>query len=235
MKFKYVIGKKVDPYYNLAMEECLMNCVDEENSIIFLWQNDKTIVVGRNQNVDVECDKESFLHWGGIIARRRSGGGAVYHDLGNINYSILSMSSNRDKLLYQDLMLALMEEYHITAFYNGRNDILVNGKKISGNAEYTVGSKVCQHGTILVHSDFAVMKSFLTPSLSKMERNHISSVESRVANLCDIIDNVSVPSIMEKVIYLTNATEIKETIDLEYLQRKIKFYSDITWVYGGGR
>ena len=126
MNFKYVIGQKTDPYYNLAMEQKLLDFVDEQTGIIFLWQNDKTIVVGRNQNVNAECDVKAFTFWGGKIARRRSGGGAVYHDLGNLNYSILTTQLNKDKLRYQDLMVGLIETYGITATYNGRNDILVD-------------------------------------------------------------------------------------------------------------
>ena len=125
MNFKYVIGQKTDPYYNLAMEQKLLDFVDEQTGIIFLWQNDKTIVVGRNQNVNAECDVKAFTFWGGKIARRRSGGGAVYHDLGNLNYSILTTQLNKDKLRYQDLMVGLIETYGITATYNGRNDILL--------------------------------------------------------------------------------------------------------------
>ena len=233
MKYRYVVGTKKDPYYNLAMEQSLMEFVDEQTSVVFLWQNDKTIVVGRNQDVNAVCDKEKFLDWGGRIARRRSGGGAVYHDMGNLNYSLLSTSLNKEKLLYQDLMLTLMKQYAVEAAYNGRNDILIDGRKISGNAEYTDGLKVCQHGTILVQSDIHIMTRFLTPSVSKMTRNHVSSIGSRVMNLCDVIEHISVQSIIENMIQITGAEELNQTVDLKSIKDNIEFYSDAKWVYGG--
>ena len=89
MNVEYLISACTDPYRNLALEQWLMGCADEETAILFLWQNDQTIVVGRNQAVDRECRVEEFVHSGGKLARRRSGGGTVFHDLGNQNYSLI--------------------------------------------------------------------------------------------------------------------------------------------------
>ena len=232
MKFKYVIGTSKNPYWNLALEETLFEYVDKNISIIYLWQNEKTIVVGKNQNVDAECLAKAFSDSGGKIARRKSGGGAVYHDKGNLNFSIICPKEVKTAYSYQKLICRVMDELKVPTEYNGRNDILTNGKKFSGNAEYSDGRVVCQHGTILVSSDIEIMHQYLTPSVSKLQRNYVASVESWVINLSTISD-ITIEDIKNKWIEIVDAEQLENLPDSSKIENKMKFYSDLKWIYGG--
>ncbi len=232
MKFKYLIGNSYDPYWNLALEEALFEYINRDISIIYLWQNDKTIVIGKNQNVEAECFANEFLNFGGKIARRKSGGGAVYHDKGNLNFSIICLKEVKQVYSYEKLICKVMAELQVPTEYNGRNDILTNGKKFSGNAEYDDGRIVCQHGTILVSSNIEMMRRYLTPSVSKLQRNHISSVESRVINL-SMVSNVTIEDIKDKWIEIMDAEKLEYLPEKFKIENKMKFYSDPKWIYGG--
>lgn len=225
----------MDPYENLAFEEALVHRGQKDEMILCLWQNRDTIVIGRNQDVFAECKSQEFLETGGKIARRRSGGGAVYHDMGNLNFSIICSEKHKELFDYKELLKNALAHYGISAVYNGRNDILVEGKKISGNAEYCDGGICCQHGTILIKSDFKKMSYFLTPDKSKLQRNRVSSVASRVMNLSDIDRRIDVPSMMQSLIDVLEAEELSELPmkdDVEYYKR---LYSNENWIFGGIR
>ncbi len=137
MEYRYMISSSSNPYRNLALEQALFPCVSDDAAIFLLWQNDNTIVVGRD--ISIECRAEAFLRQGGTLARRKSGGGAVYHDLGNLNYSIICRTALENECRYYDLICGLLRQYGLDARYNGRNDITIGAKKISGNAKYTTG------------------------------------------------------------------------------------------------
>ena len=124
-----------DPYRNLAAEEAMLPAVGEDDLIFFLWQNADTIVIGRNQNPWAECRAASFLAQGGRIARRITGGGAVYHDKGNLNFSFVAQADNYNERKQFDVILNAVKSFGIEAFVSGRNDIITeDGFKFSGNA-----------------------------------------------------------------------------------------------------
>ena len=127
MKYKAYITTSTNPYENLAMEEYLFRFAEPDSHILYLWQNEDTIVLGRNQQAEEECRTEEFLASGGTIARRRSGGGAVYHDLGNLNFSIIGTKNNMSKSLYQSFLTELLEGLGLSPECSGRNDITING------------------------------------------------------------------------------------------------------------
>ncbi|MCR5774099.1 MAG: lipoate--protein ligase family protein [Lachnospiraceae bacterium] len=235
MRFSYVISDSTDPYHNLAAEQELMEYTASGLAVIFLWQNDNTIVVGRNQNVYSECRAEDFVRSGGRIARRRSGGGAVYHDLGNLNFSILSKQQDRECCSYTSLILGVMERLGLKADYNGRNDILISGKKISGNATYHENENICQHGTILIDTDAAKISEYLTPDRSKLERNHIKSIASRVTNLSSLGYDITVDRVRQAFIEVTGADRLDARIDKERQDALEEFYKSDIWIYEGRR
>ncbi len=233
MKFKYLVGEETDPYRNLATEQEILNNVAHDIAVLYLWQNDNTIVVGRNQDVYCECNVNDFLNEGGRIARRRSGGGAVYHDLGNLNFSIICDISKKESCEYQKLLIKVLRQFGIKADYNGRNDIMVCGKKCSGNSAYQSDEAICQHGTLLIATDIGRMVSFLTPKKSKLARNHVTSIESRVINLSEINHDINVESMIQAFIQITEACELEYTPNRNKIEQIAEFYKSREWVYGG--
>ncbi len=235
MKYRYFITSETNPFRNLATEEALLKNISNEEAVLFLWQNQKTIVIGRNQDAHIECRIEKFISAGGTIARRRSGGGAVYHDLGNLNYSLLSTVDAAEEIRYQDIIIKALRGFDIIATYNGRNDILVEGKKFSGNAIYKYDNLLCQHGTILINSDIDKMVYYLTPEQSKLDRNHISSVYSRVINLGEIHPNINVVNVMQALIDTVEARKLIQLPNEDLVNEMTSFYKSDSWVYGGNR
>lgn len=212
MKYFYILSDSTDPYRNLAMERALFRYVDEETAILFLWQNDHTIVIGRNQDPYTECRVEEFLSSGGKIAKRSSGGGAVYHDLGNQNFSIIAKKNLIARDEYQHIVVNALKIFGLEVEFNGRNDFLIQGRKFSGNASYSDGGVLCQHGTILVHTDIDKMEYYLTPGAEKLDRNHVKSVKSRVINLRGILGNISVETVRHAIIETVRAEMFRDSL-----------------------
>lgn len=181
---KLLTLKSTDPYLNLAIEEYLFLHTDEP--VFMLWQNAPSVIIGKYQNAfaEVRC---AFAEQQGIrIARRITGGGAVYHDLGNVNYSFISPneeSRSLDFAFFASPILDFLASYGIDAHLSGRNDLEVDGKKISGNAQHKFGGRLLHHGTLLFDTDLNALETFLTPHREKLETRAIRSVGSRVTNL----------------------------------------------------
>ena len=227
-----MIGDSTNPYYKLAMERMLFDETRSGEAILFLWQNDNTIVVGRNQDVKSECRLVEFLAEGGRIARRHSGGGAVYHDLGNLNYSVISRNNESDECSYQKVIMESLLELGLQTEYNGRNDLLIEGRKFSGNAFYTNEDIRCQHGTLLVSSDIERMTKLLTPDKEKLERNRVYSVASRVINLTELLPGLTVKEVCQTIIRTTGAVRLEECFGERAMQHLVSCYSDKKWIYG---
>lgn len=233
MQFRYLIAQTSDPYRNLAVEQSLMELAEPGMIILFLWQNDNTIVVGRNQDVDSECRKELFIREGGRIARRRSGGGAVYHDMGNLNYSFICDIEDKDRCDYPVIVKSVLYEMGFEAEYNGRNDLTIDGKKVSGNAVYQDGRAVCQHGTLLISVDESKMSRYLTPAADKLKRNGVQSVGSRTVNLRSLSAAADIDSATEAFIRVTGASVSDLEPDGRIVNDLTEFYSSSKWIYGG--
>lgn len=181
-----IINYSTDPYFNLALEEYFLKHQDLNDDVLILWQNEPTIVVGKNQNTYEELnfdyvDKNSIK-----VVRRMSGGGAVYHDLGNLNYTIIKNDgqlSKNDFSFFALPVITCLKKLGVAAIFDGRNDILIEGKKFSGNAQYFYKDKILHHGTLLFSSDLTVLAQALQVKREKYESKGIKSVQSRVVNI----------------------------------------------------
>ena len=188
-----------DPYVNLATEEYLL--ARAENAVIlYLWQNENTVVIGKNQNPWKECKTTLLEKEGGRLARRLSGGGAVYHDLGNLNFTFLMPQPLYDLEKQLAVIQGAVRRLGIDAERSGRNDILAQGRKFSGNAFYKNGKAAYHHGTLLVEADMEKLSRYLSPSKAKLQAKGVDSVRSRVGNLKELNPDITIQALKEALV-----------------------------------
>jgi lipoate-protein ligase A len=179
-----------DPRLNLALEEhVLRNRFPGEECLLF-YINEPSIIIGRNQNTIEEIDPDAVEARGIHVVRRISGGGAVYHDLGNLNFSFIAPYAKQRFNRYEAFtrpVVMVLRELGVPAELGGRNDLVADGRKISGNAQFVTGDRMFSHGTVLVDTDLDVMPTVLTPKPGKIESKGHKSVRSRVANIREFL------------------------------------------------
>ena len=191
---------KFNPYANLALEEYLLWDVKKGECILYLWQNLRTVVIGVNQNPWKECHIKALEQDGGFLARRMSGGGAVFHDLGNLNFTFLMNEADYDVERQLDVIICAVKTFGIKAERSGRNDILVDGKKFSGNAFYHSKGHSFHHGTVLVDVNMSDLSRYLNVSQAKLQSKGVSSVRSRVINLKELSPEMTVETLQNAMI-----------------------------------
>jgi len=194
-KLRLLEGVSLDPYYNLAVEEQLLDTVEEGCCILYLWQNGHTVVIGKNQNAFAECRTGLLEAEGGLLARRLSGGGAVYHDLGNLNFTFLMASADYDLEKQLQVILTACRALGVPAERSGRNDVLADGRKFSGNAFYRGSRNSYHHGTLMVDADLEKLGRYLSPSRAKLQAKGVRSVRSRVVNLREFVPELTVDAL----------------------------------------
>ena len=193
-------GRGYDPYENLALEEALLHRVGEGELILYLWQNERTVVIGRNQNPWKECRTALLAEEGGRLARRLSGGGAVFHDLGNLNFTFLMSAEDWDLPRQLTVIERACRSLGIPAERSGRNDLLADGRKFSGNAFYQHNGKAYHHGTLMVDVDMEMVQRYLSPSKAKLAAKGVDSVRSRVVNLREFVPDLTVEQLADALI-----------------------------------
>lgn len=186
MKLSYLDLTTTDPAHNLAMEQYVFDSLPRDRAYFMLWQNDNAIIIGKYQNTLAEINQPFVEQHGIRVVRRLSGGGAVYHDLGNLNFTFITDAGDARELdlkLFCLPVVRALERIGIHAEVNGRNDITIDGKKFSGNAQYLKNGRVMHHGTIMFDSDLSVVEQALRVDPSKIQAKGIKSVRSRVTNV----------------------------------------------------
>ncbi len=238
-KLQYYIGGCTDPHRNLALEEYLTDTVGEDTCILYLWQNKHTVVIGRNQNAWQESRTTELARDGGTLARRLSGGGAVYHDMGNLNFTFSLRTADYDLRRQQSVIVEACRSLGIPAEISGRNDILTNGCKFSGNSFYSHAGRSFHNGTLLVNVDMANLGKYLTPSKTKLESKGVASVRSRVINLTELKPDLTIDSMARSMVkafesvYGLEAKELREEdFDANEIERRYARFHSYDWVYG---
>jgi len=236
----------VDPYENLATEEELLACLEEEEIILYLWQNENTVVIGRHQNAYRECNVE-YLEQKGHIARRLSGGGAVYHDEGNLNFTFVVRKKDYSVKRQLEVILAAVCSLGIQAAMTGRNDLeLYRGGtsyKFSGNAFYEPKREgnpaFYHHGTLLYNVDTDSLSKALHVSKAKLSSKGVASVKSRIRNLKQEVPSLTLRQLKDAMIvsaqkeYGCMAEGFDQSrINQERWQARTKELGSKPWIFG---
>ena len=237
---KILITASRDPYHNQALEACLLDSV-EEDVILYLWQNERTVFIGKNQNAFAECDVDLLEEEGGKLARRTSGGGAVYHDLGNLNFTFLMKREDQDIEKEDSVILKALSSLGIEAERNGRNDLLVQGKKFSGHAYYKGKKAAYHHGTLMIDLNKEDAVKYLRPSKRKLEKKGVPSVRSRIIDLKEVKEDLAAEAMIKALIasfediYGEAVILKEEELDQEKIREWETFFSSPDRLYGDRR
>lgn len=183
---KCIESNSTDPYFNLALEEYVFEKLPKDEGYFMLWQNDNTIVIGKYQNAAEEVNQKVVDEKQIKVARRLSGGGAVYHDMGNLNFTFVVDKKDIEGLNFKMFIVPIIEtlkNFGVNAEFNGRNDITIDGKKFSGNSQYIRQGRVMHHGCIMLDSNMADVASALNVKAAKFESKNVKSVRSRVTTI----------------------------------------------------
>ena len=188
MKLRLVISNQTNPHLNVAVENYLVSLDAPDTVTMYLWKNYRTVVVGQNQNPFAECNVDLLESDGGYLMRRRTGGGAVYHDDGNLCFSFVVPPSLYDQQRQFGVLMRAVASYGLHCEVSGRNDVLCEGRKFSGNAFSKGKFQHLHHGTILIAGNIEDMRRYLKVKPAKLSRHGVSSVQSRVVNLSELAD-----------------------------------------------
>lgn len=235
----YYIADTTDPYLNIAREEHFLLGVPLHAVILYLWQNEKTVVIGRNQCAWRECRVEELKQDGGHLARRLSGGGAVYHDLGNLNFTFLYPQKSEDIAKQTAVVADAVASFGLQPKVSGRNDITIDGRKFSGNAYYAQGDRAYHHGTIMLNVDPEPLSRYLNVHRDKYRSKGVDSVRSRVVNLQTLCANITVENMKKSLIdaferrFGGEAQPLPASwIEEKTLERRRQQFAGWDWIYG---
>ena len=225
-----------DPHKNLALEEALLTSLPEDQAVLYLWQNRHTVVIGAGQNACAECRIDLLESEGGTLARRSSGGGAVYHDMGNLNFSFLVPRADYDVSRQLKVILEAVRALDVDAEPSGRNDLTAGGRKFSGNAFRILKDGALHHGTLLVNVDMGLIGRYLNVSKDKLQAKGVKSVPARVVNLSELSPAVTVETMRQAVIEAFakeyGPAKVENADDLPLDEALIARYQSEAWNYG---
>lgn len=217
MKQQFIVSNQTNPYWNIAVENYLVE--HAECITLYLWRNRRTVVIGQNQNPFSEVNVEALEADGGYLMRRKTGGGAVYHDDGNLNFSFVVPKSLYDQRRQFAVIQHAVESFGLHTELSGRNDILAEGRKFSGNAFSKGRVNDLHHGTLLISGDMSDLARYLKPKPAKLQKHGVQSVRSRVVNLSELDPGITPDSIVPR---LRAAFELEYSGKSEYSE-----YSEI--------
>ncbi|MFT0772778.1 MULTISPECIES: lipoate--protein ligase [Psychrobacter] len=200
MKLRILKSAVTNPWFNLATEDWIFNTLNPDSHTLFLWRNSETVVIGRSQNPWVECKTDKMEADDVFLARRQSGGGAVFHDLGNTNFTFLSPSDAYDQEANFTVIINALQKLGIDATLSGRNDMQVGDRKISGSAFRHAADRSFHHGTLLVNANMQKLGDYLNPHPLKLKAKGIKSVRARVANLVDFNETINHETLSDAII-----------------------------------
>lgn len=240
---EYINSPCTDPCWNLALEQYVFDSLDRSKSYFMLWQNHNTIVVGKNQNTVAEINSDFVRAHDITVVRRLSGGGAVYHDLGNLNFTFITDADKMDGIDLHMFCVPIVEtlrSFGVQAEISGRNDITVDGKKFSGNSQYVREGRVMHHGTIMFDSDLTTVTQALQVDRDKIQSKGIKSVASRVTNLRPYMpEGTTLAQFRQRLLEYLSAAEPLHTLTLtaadETQIEAIRAARYATWEWNYGR
>jgi len=245
-KLKVFLSDSFNPHLNLATEEWIFHNLDPSTQILFLWRNQETVVIGRNQNPWSECNLAKMKEDGVHLARRTTGGGAVFHDLGNTNFTFLSPKDGYRRENNIEIILSALKTFGIHGEASGRNDLLIpfadGPRKFSGSAYREKNDRAFHHGTLLIHADLTRLGQYLTPNPKKLKAKGKESVRARVANLTEVASDLRHEQMQSAMIQafekfygskaeieMLNMTSLKDNAELNGQYERLSSFS---WLYG---
>ncbi len=234
----FFVNPSTDPAFNLALEYHFL--CEKKEEFVFLWRNASAVVIGRNQDARAEIDRAVLTRRGISLVRRISGGGAVYHDLGNINYSVVTgyrEGAFEDFRSFCQPVLGYLKTLGLQAETGGRNDLLLDGAKFSGTAQAVQNGRILSHGTLLFDTDLSLLSQVLTPDPDKLRSKGIRSVKSRVANLrpqlkndctpAEFLDGLAAYFLTERDAYTLTDADLSAAEDW-----KNRRFGEAAWIWG---
>ena len=237
---RIVISTQNNPYLNIAVENYLLSQPSDGEVTMYLWRNRRTVVIGQNQNPWAECDVERLEADDGFLMRRRTGGGAVYHDLGNLNFSFVVPYEYYDLSRQFGVLQRAVASYGLATEVSGRNDVLCCGRKFSGNAFAKGRYQRLHHGTVLIRTDVEELQRYLKPKPAKLQKHGVASVQSRVVNLGELVPELTAENLIPRMVdaFEQEYGSPAERLDFDALtaqpgvQKLYAEFADPEWKYG---
>lgn len=244
MKLQFIVSNQTEPYWNISVENYLVEHADAV--VLYLWRNRRTVVIGQNQNPFSECNVEALEADGGYLMRRKTGGGAVYHDDGNLNFSFVVPKALYDQTRQFSVIQRAVESFGLHTELSGRNDILAEGRKFSGNAFSKGRVNDLHHGTLLIKGDMSDLARYLKPKPAKLQKHGVQSVRSRVVNLAELNPEITPESIafrLKEAFFseyseyseCSEYSDYSEIIKISEVKRLHDHFASPEWKYGRWR
>ena len=243
MHLQFLVSTETNPYRNVAVENYLVDREEASSVVLYLWKNRRTVVIGQNQNPYAECDVERLLADGGYVMRRTTGGGAVYHDDGNLNFSFVAPYEHYNQERQFEVIRQALREFGLEAEQSGRNDLLCQGRKFSGNAFSKGRRQRLHHGTLLIKGNMDDLARYLRVRPAKLQRHGVQSVRSRVVNLSELNAAITSESMVQplrrafEAVYGSAAEELsfeamRGSAEVERLYER---FASEEWIFGKWR
>lgn len=238
MAVYFYMSDSNDGWKNLATDRFFLENLEPDDIMLYLYVNAKAVIIGKNQNAWRECNLEAMDSGGVQLVRRHTGGGAVFHDNQNLNFSFIMNEERYDVTRQMRVIQKMVSDLGMTAELSGRNDILIDGRKFSGNAFGAYKGMKAHHGTIMVNTDLSELSNYLNISEKKMRAKGVTSVKSRVCNLSDFNSKITVQTVIQllkkeyEAEYGTYTQYAFKKQDLEKIDALYAIQSSWQWRFG---